>query len=73
MRLHHIAANSLYFAYIFGNMVEIGSIVAYLHDLADIPANLGKALSSTTIRGPTSVAGVALVLSWFHTRIFWLP
>ena len=47
MLLHHIAAFCLYFGYIFGNIHEIGAVIAYLHDIADIPANLSKALNST--------------------------
>ena len=73
MFIHHIAANSLYFAYIYGNAFLFGSIVAYLHDLADIPANLGKSFGSTTLGGLTGVIGVFLVSIWFWTRIYLLP
>ena len=73
MMIHHIAANSLYFAYIFGNIVPFGSMIAYLHDLADIPANLGKVFSSTVYETISSVIGVWLMIFWGYTRIIILP
>jgi len=36
MLLHHIATSSLYFGYIFSNHIGIGSVIAFLHDIADI-------------------------------------
>ena len=47
MLLHHIAAVALYFCYIFGNMLTIGAVFAYLHDIADIPGALCKLLNAT--------------------------
>lgn len=47
MLLHHIAANCLYFCYIFGNVVPIGAVIAYLHDIADIFGRLSKGLNAT--------------------------
>ena len=45
MLLHHIAAVSLYFCYIFGNVVPFGAVIAYLHDLADIFGRMSKGLN----------------------------
>ena len=47
MLLHHIAAVSLYFAYTMGNMHPLGCVVAFLHDIADIPGSLCKLLNAT--------------------------
>lgn len=47
MLLHHIATVALYFCYIFGNMLTIGAVFAYLHDIADIFGSLCKLLNAT--------------------------
>ena len=73
MFIHHIAANSLYFGYINGNIITFGSTVAYLHDIADVPANLGKVLSSTRFELPSLITGLFLMVSWGYTRIYYLP
>ena len=73
MLLHHIAAFCLYFCYIFGNMIPIGTVIAYLHDLADIPGNLSKALNSTVLQNSSAVAFVTCMVVWFGTRIISLP
>ena len=48
-------------------------MIAYLHDLADIPANLGKVFSSTVYETISSVIGVWLMIFWGYTRIIILP
>ena len=73
MFIHHIAANCLYFCYIFSNFVPFGAVVAYLHDLADIPVNFGKVLSSTHFSNVTAFVGVVILTIWAYTRIYLLP
>lgn len=73
MMIHHLAANCLFFCYIFGNFITFGAIVAYLHDLADVPANLGKVLSSTTFEKFAMLDGIVLIICWGWTRIYILP
>ena len=51
MFLHHVATCSLYFGYIFSNFMGIGSIIAYLHDIADIFAHGAKVFGSTKYQG----------------------
>ena len=72
MLIHHMAANSLYFCYIFGGMVPFGSIVAYLHDIADIFANFGKVLSSTTCEIGALLDGIVMIIIWAYTRCYLL-
>ena len=72
MLIHHLATNSLYFCYIFSNLVPFGSIVAYLHDLADIFANMGKVLSSTTWETAAAVDGIIMIIIWGYTRCYLL-
>ena len=72
MLIHHLATNSLYFCYIFGNLVPFGSIVAYLHDIADIFANIGKVLSSTTCEIGAVIDGLIMIAIWAYTRCYLL-
>ena len=73
MLLHHIAAISLYFCYIFGNMLGVGSVIAFLHDLADILGKASKLLNSTIYQNGSVVAFLCCICVWGYTRIFWLP
>ena len=73
MLLHHMAAISLYFCYIFGNVLSIGSVIAYLHDLADILGKLSKCLNTTVYQKSSVVAFLLCVILWGYTRIYWLP
>ena len=73
MLIHHLAANCLFFCYIFANCVPFGSVVAYLHDIADIPANAGKVLSSTTFEKFAIMVGISLMAIWGFTRCYLLP
>ena len=67
-----MAAISLYFCYIFGGMAPFGAIVAYLHDIADIFANFGKVLSSTTFEKGALADGIVLIIIWAYTRCYLL-
>ena len=69
MLLHHIAAFGLYFSYIFGNFIVFGSVVAYLHDLADIFGTLSKLLSCTVYENGAAAAFICVMIVWFVTRI----
>ena len=73
MLIHHIAAVSLYFCYTMGNMVPIGSCIAFLHDLADIPGSLCKLLNATHYQDSSAVVFVMCMCVWFYTRILCLP
>ena len=73
MLLHHIAAFSLYFCYIHGNMVPIGCVIAFLHDIADIPGTLCKLLNATHYQDSSAVVFVICMIVWFYTRIICLP
>ena len=73
MFLHHTAAVCLYFAYIFGNMLYLGSVVAYLHDLADIFGRLCKGLNATIYQDSSAIFFVMCMIVWFATRIYSLP
>lgn len=73
MLLHHIASFCLYFSYIFGNFHEVGATIAYLHDLADIPCSLTRAVNSTRYQNLSAFIFVFTICLWFLTRIYMLP
>ena len=73
MLLHHMAAISLYFCYIYGNMLPVGSTIAFLHDLADILGAASKMLNSTIYQNSSVVAFLGCTAVWFFTRILVLP
>jgi len=73
MGLHHIVALYLFGGCILCNIWEIGSTIAFLHDIADITTNIVKCLSESkdkTFIGGVFVAHMAI---WFYTRIILLP
>ena len=73
MLVHHLTTSSLYFGYIYGNVIKFGSVVAYLHDIADVPTSLGKLLSSTIFPKAAMAVGIVMMSLWFLTRIYMLP
>ena len=73
MLVHHLTTSSLYFGYIYGNVIKFGAVVAYLHDIADVPASLGKLFSSTIYPMASLVVGLVMMSLWALTRIYMLP
>lgn len=71
--LHHIAACALYIGFTFSNLMGIGCLIAWLHDIADIPGMLAKMGDSTTYEKTTVFFFISTMISWFITRIIWLP
>ena len=73
MLLHHIATTSLCFAYIFGNMLYIGSLIAYLHNVSDVVGKVVKLLNSTIYQDASAVSFIVCMFVWFVTRNWSLP
>jgi sphingoid base N-palmitoyltransferase len=73
MFLHHLATSSLYFGYIMANYLGIGTIIAFLHDTADIPAHLVKFQDATGQKTASKVTFAIVMLIWFWTRCLCLP
>lgn len=74
MLIHHIATFALYFNAVLGNILMLGSIVAYLHDIPEIFVSFGRIFSSTK-KGqlPGSIMCVALIITWGVARCYVLP
>ena len=73
MLLHHIATCSLYFCMIYGNNMGVGCMIAYLHDIADIFANLIKCISTTHFDKAVVPVFVLMMVTWAWTRLYVLP
>ena len=73
MLLHHLATNSLYFAYIFGNQIPIGCLISFLHDIADVPGFLVKLTNTTKHTYICAALFIITIIVWFQTRLFVFP
>lgn len=73
MLLHHIAALALYPGFIFGNILPVGVVLAWLHDLADVALNLCRIFHCIDLKWPTGIGFVFMACVWFYTRLLVLP
>jgi len=73
MALHHFCAFYLFFGYYMANCWEIGMVIAFLHDIADIFANITKWGSNTRWTKVTVFFFLINMAVWFHTRLIVLP
>ena len=73
MGLHHIVAIYLFGGLYLFNVWEIGSVIAYLHDIADITANLVKFAGETPYDGLAALCMLLNMSVWIWTRNYTLP
>ena len=73
MGLHHILSLYLYGGCYLFNLIEIGCVIAFLHDIADITTGVVKALAETKLKYPTAIVFVFHMIMWFYTRNLLLP
>lgn len=76
MSIHHIATLALYLYAVLANILMLGSIVAYVHDFAEILVCGGRLFNSFKGKCCSYIAAVALVgliISWAGSRCFSLP
>ena len=73
MLLHHIATVALYPGFQLANLMGVGAIVAWLHDISDVFVAISRALNSVGWDKCTAVTYTALMLSWVWTRVGVLP
>ncbi len=73
MLMHHFVALVLY---IFSYMIRgfnIGGVVAYLHDWADIFSTSTRCLTELTLKKTLLASALMMLLTWLYTRIIMLP
>ena len=73
MLLHHLAALALYPGFFFGNLMGAGTVLAWLHDLADIPVNLCRICLVCEFKIATVLFYLTMCAAWFYTRLLVLP
>ena len=73
MGLHHIVALYLFGGVYTSNFWECGSVLAVLHDVADIGTNWCKFFSDTPLSNFTVVSFLFYLATWFWTRCIVLP
>lgn len=73
MGLHHIVAMSLFGGLYFFNAWEPGAVIAFLHDIADVPIALSRGLGETRFKIVTVSIFLCAMAIWFWTRLITLP
>ena len=73
MLLHHVATLTLYGGMILMNVVRFGSMIAWLHAIADVPGAVTKFFSHTNYKYTTLVSFLLCIGSWGYTRCFLVP
>ena len=73
MALHHIVAIYLFGGCYLSNVWEIGSVIAFLHDIADITTNIVKCLAESQFKIATAIVFIIHMCIWFYTRNLLLP
>ena len=68
MMLHHILTLVLYTGSYMINCVEIGILVVYCHDWADLFGHFAKSVSDTNFKAPKVFLGIFMWLSWLLAR-----
>ena len=73
MFIHHVASMSLYPGFLFGNIIGVGVVLAWLHDIADIFVNITRLFNVLDLKVPTLAAYLVMVAVWAYTRLYILP
>lgn len=73
MGLHHIVAIYLFGGCYLFNAWEVGSTIAFLHDIADVTTNVMKTLSESRFKKESAITFVLHMSIWFWTRLIVLP
>lgn len=73
MGLHHIIALYLFGGGYLLNAWEVGAVISFLHDIADIFVSIVKMLAETKYNQRTANIMWVVMILWFYTRIFLLP
>ena len=74
MSLHHLAHLCLAASYLMANMLPIGVMINFLHDVSDVGTQITKLLHLTGKLIPFGyIAFVLTQVGWLYFRIFCLP
>ncbi|KAK0404483.1 hypothetical protein QR680_017472 [Steinernema hermaphroditum] len=73
MMLHHAITILLLWISFSMNMVRVGSLVLFSHDLADIFLDLGKLFNYAKWEVPLKIIFATFMVSWIVTRLIYYP
>ena len=73
MCLHHLVALGLYGTCYMINVLEIGAIIAFLHDFSDVFVNLSRVFSDTKYENVTAFCFLTMLVTWLYARMIALP
>lgn len=73
MVLHHVCAVYLFGGLYLLNCWEVGAVIAFLHDIADIFVNIVKFAGETVYDKCAVFCMVMIMIVWGHTRLITLP
>ena len=73
MSLHHLLALYLYGGCYMCNCWECGAVIAYMHDIADVTANMTKGMAETKYKSAAGIIFVCHILLWAFTRMWVFP
>jgi hypothetical protein len=73
MMLHHALTVGLIAGSYMINQVEIGVIVVYVHDIADMFGHFGKGFSETHFKKVKYFNAVTMWAGWFYYRLIAFP
>ena len=73
MMLHHVVTLVLYSSSYMINQVEIGILVVYCHDWADVFCHFAKFVVETNFEILHPIGGVTTWLSWLVSRLIIFP
>ena len=73
MLLHHIIAIILIGGCYIMNCWEVGAVISYLHDIADIFTCSTRFLGESNYKNLTYISFVILIITWFETRLYMFP
>ena len=73
MMLHHVLTIVLYTAGYLINCVELGILVVYVHDWADMFGHFGKCFSETDFKAIQYLNAVTMWLGWLISRLIMFP
>lgn len=73
MLLHDVVTVVLFFSYLAGNLVNIGTMIAALHDLTDIPFHISKALHTSIYEKEAVWPFIFGQLLWAWCRLLCFP
>lgn len=73
MALHHIVTIYLFSGCYLINCIDIGSVIAFLHDIADVTTSLTKCFAESKYKLGTIFFFILNMMIWAYTRNLILP